>query len=243
MNQIESLEEERIGDIVAENFHAAGIFREYGIDFCCGGGESLADVCTKRGIQLQPVIDKLQTLFGAFQQEDANYNDWSPSFLIDYIINTHHKFVRKKTDEISAYAKKVSEVHGERYPENVSIYKMFVELSHELIEHLEAEEQRVFPLIKRIERDINDGTNPTQEDLESLRFELENMIEDHEGAGNTMAGIRTLSNEFQTPEGACATYRILYQNLKGFEEDLHKHVHLENNILFRKAENFLANDA
>lgn len=243
MNQIESLKEKRIGDIVAKNYHTAGVFREFGIDFCCGGGDRLADACDKKGIRIHTVTEQLKPLFRKSKQHELNYNDWSPAFLIDYIISTHHKFVRKKTDEISAYAKKVAGVHGEHYPENVSIYKMFVELSHELIEHLEAEEERVFPLIKQIEQDINNGTNPSQGDLESLRLEIENMVEDHEEAGNIMAGIRTLSNDFQTPEDACATYRILYQNLAGFEEDLHKHVHLENNILFRKAENFLANVA
>jgi regulator of cell morphogenesis and NO signaling len=54
-----------------------------------------------------------------------------------------------------------------------------------------------------------------------------------------MAEIRKFSNDYTPPADACRTYQILYQNLEGFEKDLHKHVHLENNILFRKAQNLL----
>lgn len=239
MNQIESLQKKRVGDIVAESYHAAGVFREFGIDFCCGGGQPLADVCEKKGIQIQSVTEKLEKLFSSTQNSEHNYNEWAPSFLIDYIINTHHTFVLKKVDEISAYASKVARVHGERHPENVEIFNKFVKLSNELIEHLEAEENIVFPLIKRIDQNIENGNNPAEEDLKSLQNELGKMVDDHEGAGNVMAEIRELSNEFTPPQDACATYRILYQNLAGFEEDLHKHVHLENNILFRKAEKLL----
>lgn len=243
MNQIKSLERKRVGDIVAENYHAAGVFREFGIDFCCGGGKPLADVCNKKGIQLNTVTEQLEKIFGKAQESTHNYNNWSPAFLIDYINNTHHRFVRKKTEEICAYASKVARVHGERHPENIAIFKKFVELSNELIEHLEAEEDTVFPLIKRIEENIQKGISPSKDELNALKSELEHMVDDHEGAGSIMAEIRELSNDFTPPRDACATHRILYQNLAGFEEDLHKHVHLENNILFRKAENLLASVA
>lgn len=239
MNQIESFQNKRVGDIVAESYHAAGVFREFGIDFCCGGGQPLADVCEKKGIQLQSVTEKLEQLFASAENSEHNYNDWDPAFLIDYIINTHHSFVRRKTEEISAYALKVARVHGDRHPENVEIFNKFVELSKKLIEHLEAEENIVFPLIKRIDKNIKEGKSPAEADLKSLQNELDKMVDDHEGAGSVMAEIRELSNNFTPPQDACATYQILYKNLAGFEEDLHKHVHLENNILFRKAEKLL----
>lgn len=239
MNQIESLQNKKVGDIVAESYHAAGVFREFGIDFCCGGGQSLAEVCEKKGIQLQSVTDKLEKLFASEENSEHNYNDWDPAFLMDYIINTHHAYVRRKTEEVCAYASKVARVHGERHPENVEIFRKFVELSNDLLEHLEEEEVTVFPLIKRVNQTVERGENPSKGDQKALQDELDKMVDDHEGAGNVMAEIRELSNEFTPPQDACATYQILYKNLAGFEEDLHKHVHLENNILFRKAEKIL----
>ena len=226
----------RIGDIVADNYHAAGVFKEFGIDFCCGGGITLEKACEKRNLNTNEVLEKLNLIQTSNQHSDINYNAWEPGFLIDHIERTHHNFVRTKTHEISAYAAKVAKVHGERHPENVEIYNKFVALSRELLEHLESEEERVFPLIREIYKSRMNGESIPDKIHDRLQEELELMEEEHEGAGDIMKEIRALSNDFTPPQDACATYRILYQNLAGFEEDLHKHVHLENNILFMKAE-------
>lgn len=241
MNQhSQTLSEKRIGDIVADNYHAAGVFREFGIDFCCGGGRTLAEVCKKKQIEPGQVVQKLQEIYETGQPSTQNYNEWSPGFLIDYIENTHHRFVRQKTDEISAYAAKVAKVHGGHHPENVEIYKSFVSLANELLEHLNDEEKTVFPLIRMISTRKEQGKEITPEMRAKLDEQLSLMENDHEGAGELMAKIRDLSHDFTPPGDACATYRILYMNLAGFEEDLHMHVHLENNILFQKAKQLLA---
>jgi len=235
-----SLKQSTIGEIVSDNFHAAGVFKEYGIDFCCGGGKLLSDVCESKNIPFDEVADKLKEAPWVNRTSGDNYNDWSPDFLVDYIINTHHTFVRKKTDEMAGYAAKVAKVHGEQHPENVEIFKKFIALSNELMEHLNEEESRVFPLIKKVYRKRQSGLKPDESEIMELKAELSQMVDEHEVAGSLMADIRELSNEFTPPQDACATYRILYQNLAGFEEDLHKHVHLENNILFKKMERLIA---
>ena len=243
MNQAElnntDLTGSRIGDIVADNYHAAGVFKEFGIDFCCGGGVTLQKACEKNGLNIEDVLSKLALLQSANQNPNQNYNAWEPGFLIDHIEQTHHNFVRTKTSEINAYAAKVARVHGERKPENVEIYEKFLALSQELLHHLRAEEERVFPLIREIFNTRMRGEKVPTEMINSLREEIDLMEEDHEGAGGIMKEIRELSNNFTPPADACATYSILYQNLAGFEEDLHKHVHLENNILFKKAEQLI----
>lgn len=243
MNQtkerIKDLSAARIGDIVAENYHAAGVLKEFGIDFCCGGGISLEKACIKKNLNVNDVLGKLNQLERSNSNSDQNYNAWEPVYLIEHIEKTHHNFVRSKTSEISAYAAKVARVHGERHPENVGIYNKFVSLSRELLDHLKSEEERVFPLIREIYKSKMRGESIPDKIYGRLRDELALMEEEHEGAGDLMKEIRELSNNFTPPQGACATYRILYQNLAGFEEDLHKHVHLENNILFKKAEALL----
>ncbi len=228
-----------IGDIVAGNYHAAGVFKEFGIDFCCGGGVSLDKACQKRNLDIEKVVEKLNQLKNTEINPDQNYNAWEPGYLIDHIEATHHNFVRTKTAEITAYAAKVAGVHAERHPENVAIYEKFVALSRELLNHLEAEEERVFPLIRKIFEARMRGETISEEVIGSLKNELELMEDDHEEAGDVMKEIRELSNQFTPPTDACRTYQILYLNLAGFEEDLHKHVHLENNILFKKAENLV----
>lgn len=235
-----SLKQSTIGDIVSDNYHAAGVFREYGIDFCCGGGKLLSDVCEKKGVPIDEIADKLKSAPWVNRSSGDNYNEWSPDFLVDYIVNTHHTFVRQKTDEVVNYAAKVAKVHGERHPENVEIFRKFVSLSNELMQHLNDEESRVFPLIKSVYEKRQNGVAPSESEVTELKGELRQMEKEHEVAGELMAEIRELSNEFNPPQDACTTYRILYQNLAGFEEDLHKHVHLENNILFKKMERLVA---
>lgn len=239
MIHTENLATQRVGDIVSDNYHTAGVFKELGIDFCCGGGKPLIEVCEKKGLSLNEVVQKLNAIPWQGNENDHNYKEWDAVFLIDYIINTHHQFVRRKTEEISMYAAKVARVHGERHPENADILKCFTTLSNELIEHLEAEENTVFPLIKTLSEKQKSAEPFTEDETNELKYQLSLMVDDHDGAGELMAKIRDLSHDFTPPEGACRTYEILYQNLAGFEADLHKHVHLENNILFKKAESLL----
>lgn len=229
-----------VGDIVSDNYHAAGVFREFGIDFCCGGHKTLQEVTAKKGIDPEQVAVKLSQISEGSTGNAENYNEWEPNFLIDYIVNTHHQFVRNKTEEVAAYAAKVAKVHGGRHPENIEIFQLFMSLSEELLEHIEDEEKNVFPLIKQLYQEKKEEKASDTSLLKNLQKQLSQMLEEHEGAGGLMAQIRDLSHEFTPPQDACATYRILYQNLEGFEKDLHKHVHLENNILFKKAEKLLS---
>lgn len=228
-----------VGEIVADNFHTADVFNKYGIDFCCGGGITLSEACRNKGISINQLSQEIREINSRKTFSGDNFIAWEPSFLIDYIIATHHNFVRNKIGEISAYAEKVASVHGERLPENVEIFKQFTALTKELVQHLEDEEQTVFPLITSVSEKRKRGIEPSDKELDELKKQLALMVGDHDGAGSIMANIRALSNNFSPPEDACTTFRILYQNLALFEEDLHKHVHLENNILFKKAEELL----
>jgi len=237
MNSTENtLAEQKIGDIVAKNFHAAGVFRKYNIDFCCGGGISLQKASEKRGVDVAEIEAEIKQIMEKPDQSGEKYSTWSASFLIEYILNTHHAFVRSKLDEIGFYAQKVAKVHGEHYPENIRIAELFEEISKEMVSHMASEENRVFPLIKTIEKLTSTRKEVPVELISELKTELELMENEHEAAGGIMKEIRALSHDYNPPADACTTYRILYKNLEAFEQDLHKHVHLENNILFKKAE-------
>lgn len=240
MNEQTDLTPDRtVGEIVARNYHAAGVFRKYGLDFCCGGGISLKEACEKGNVYLEEILTQLISLEKASVKTGEHFMAWEIPYLSDHIVETHHRFVRRKIDEIAAYAQKVAQVHGGRHPENIEIYNLFTELAYEMMKHMQAEEERVFPLIETIFNKRKKGESLTPEETDMLKKELEEMEGDHDGAGGLMKQIRELSNNFTPPADACATYQILYQNLKGFEEDLHKHVHLENNILFKKAEELI----
>lgn len=225
----------KVGEVVSLNFNTAGVFQKYGIDFCCGGGVTVEKACQKHGLNVDKVTSELTNLLSESVSSGESYSDWSISFLIDYIVNTHHSYVRRKTEELAFYTSRVAEVHGQSHPENIQIHNLFEAISKEMQSHMASEEVVVFPLLKKIERFAANGEIIPEEIKVAFHKQIEDMENEHEAAGDLMKQISVLSNGFTTPVDACTKYRILYQNLDAFEKDLHKHVHLENNVLFKKA--------
>lgn len=224
-----------IGQLVAEDYRTAQVFRSFNLDFCCGGNKTVKEACNDRGVDYQEVQQALKQLDKKQNGAQDNYNEWSLDFLIDYIINNHHKFSRNKLPEIGAYTKKVAGVHGERHPELKQIYHEFTMLHGEMINHLDKEEEILFPYVKELVEAEREGRKPEQPDFGQAADPIAMMEQEHDDAGEAMKKIRELSDDFTPPEDACTTYRLLFENLEAFEKDLHKHVHLENNILFPKA--------
>lgn len=221
-----TLSQKPIGQIVADDFRTAQVFRSYGLDFCCGGKKSLEESCERKNIDFKQVLADLSNLKQG-EIGGHNFNEWSLDFLVDYIINNHHKYIRTKLPEVNFYAEKVARVHGSHHPELLDILRNVRELSEELLYHIDEEEKGIFEQIKDMVRNNN-----SENMRDALIAELE---EQHEKAGALMEEIEQLSAGFTPPEDACASYRVLFQNLEAFQLDLHKHVHLENNILFPKA--------
>lgn len=230
-----ALEERTVGEIVSEDYRTAGVFKKYGLDFCCGGKRKLADACERKGLDVNLLLSEIDNLSDK-DNDQHNYNEWSPAFLVDYIINNHHHFVRTKLPEIKAYANKVAKVHGKTYPVLNDMLGTFMVLKDEMLSHLDAEERVLFPYIKKMTEARKNGTTFEREQQTGTAAEAIEMMElEHDEAGNLMAQLEEMSNGFTPPEDACTTFRVYFQNLEAFRDDLHKHVHLENNILFPQA--------
>lgn len=222
-----------VGSIVAEDYRTAVVFKEYGIDFCCGGGRSLADTCASKGIPVAQISKELE----AVQQQPAqvggiDVSSWSLTLLSTYIEEKHHRYVRQMLPKIQEFALKVARVHGARHPETIDIWQTWEVLAADLSQHLLKEEQILFPYIREKSGSDGDAVKPP---FGSVANPIRVMTSEHELAGTLMEKIRNLSNNFTAPEDACTTYRVLYSLLQDFESDLHQHIHLENNILFPKA--------
>lgn len=220
-----------IGEIVAQDYRTAGVFKRFGIDFCCGGKRPLKETCEEKGIDAALVEQELSVLQQQPTALQTNYQDWSADFLADYIVNRHHTYVRKTIPEITAFAEKVARVHGKRHPETLGIFYNWQALAAELSAHLIKEENILFPYIKKL---VNSQENIIAP-FGSVENPIHMMESEHEDAGELMRNIRNLSSDFTPPADACTTYRVLFSFLAEFETDLHEHIHLENNILFPKA--------
>jgi regulator of cell morphogenesis and NO signaling len=218
-----------VGEIVANDFRAAEIFKNAGIDFCCGGKKNLDEACREVKIDKDNILDQLDSLNDAPIFYSKNYKEWDPGFLSDYIINAHHRFVKKNLPELVFYTQKIALVHSGHHPELEEVASLFDQINNELLQHLKNEEEVLFPAIKEV------VTINSEKSKKVIVSEIERMIGEHEFAGSAMDTINKITDGYKVPEDGCNTYRVAFGLLKQFEDDLHIHVHLENNILFPKA--------
>lgn len=231
---MKTLEEKTVAELVTENIKTAHVFKKHGIDFCCGGGVSIKRACEKADIDMNTLLDDLSNLEVA-QDRATNYNSWKLDFLTDHIINVHHTYVEENIPLLQQYAARVAEVHGHHYTELLEIKELFTQVAQELSAHLKKEELILFPFIKKLVLSKNEGTPVPAIHFGTIENPIKMMEVEHEEAGDIFKKIAALSNNFTPPEGACNTYRAFYAKLDEFEQDLHQHIHLENNILFPKA--------
>ena len=228
----ESLEQTTVAEIVNRDFRTAGIFEQFGIDFCCGGQLSLADACRVAAVDPAKVGRALEAIPPTGHETDNHVSRWLPARLIDHIVDTHHAYVRSALPTIAARLAKLVEVHGARHPELRRIAEAFEEVSRDLLQHMKKEECVLFPYI----RELTAGNDAAfSSPFGTVENPIRMMRREHQQAGDELRLIRALANECVAPTDGCATYRVTFAELAEFERDLHRHIHLENNVLFPKA--------
>lgn len=225
--------DETLGQIAAKDLRKAEIFKKYGLDFCCGGKKTVKEACQEKGLDVTKIEQELQMADKNPTSRPLPYGDWSLDFLADYIVNTHHSYVRKTLPEIRGYAAKVMQVHGAMHPELVAVYNLVEDINAELTSHMVKEEKVLFPYIKQLVQ--NNGTPDQAAHFGTVQNPINMMEMEHEMVGQNLAEIRVLTTDYTLPSDACASYSLLFRMLEEFENDLFTHIHLENNILFPKA--------
>jgi regulator of cell morphogenesis and NO signaling len=227
-------ENETIGQLAVKDIRKAEVFKKYGIDFCCGGKKTVRQACAEKGIDATRIEQELQQVTKQAQPGRNAFDEWEIDFLCDYIVNIHHSYVRKYLPELQAYATKVAQVHGGRHTELLEVKDLVLLIKQELEAHLEEEEQVLFEYVKTIAT-ANKQHMPLSNKNQNLPVLVDALEKDHDLVGRTFDKIRVLTNNYDLPRDACASYTLLYKLLQEFEEDLHMHIHLENNLLFPKA--------
>jgi regulator of cell morphogenesis and NO signaling len=224
-----------IGHVVARNFRTAQVFENYGLDFCCGGKKTIADACSENGINPDELIKEIEDVSENGNNEEMRFYNWEADTLTDYIISTHHTYLIRALPNIFAHAGKVAEVHGKNHPETIQVVRVFSDIKEELEVHMQKEEKMLFPYIKRIAEANRNNCETHYPPFGTIANPIRVMEMEHQNAGGLMEEINKLTDNYNPPADACTTYKVLYEELKEFENDLHVHIHLENNILFPKA--------
>jgi regulator of cell morphogenesis and NO signaling len=225
------LHDRTVGELVAERPGRSRIFQDLGIDFCCQGSRTLGEACQRKGIDFASVADLLAAE-ATEPEPQGNPAELPPEELVDYIVDTHHAYLRRELPRLRAMSHRVANVHGGHTPSLIEVFEVFLGLEDELASHMMKEEQVLFPAISSLARG--------ESRVGSLDGPIACMIHEHEDAGAALERLRTLTSGYQPPADACNTYRALFAGLAELEEDLHRHIHLENAVLFPQAQALIA---
>lgn len=212
-----------VGRIAADYPIATRVFARHQIDFCCGGGRPIADVCEDMELDTATILAEIEEELTGSEPDSALWSEAPLADLIDHIEGTYHRRLDEELPRLEYMARKVLRVHGDKAPDVLpALVEIFVALKAELEDHMMKEEQILFPMIR-------DGRGGSASDPISV------MEHEHDSAGAALRRLRELTDHYRVPEGACNTWRALWHGLAALEEDMHQHIHLENNILFPRA--------
>lgn len=228
---IENITKRSVGSIVNDDFSTAKVFKGFGIDFCCGGAATLEDACRAAGVSVDDVVAAL-----AAQRARAAtaipFDSWPTDLLIDYVLKIHHRNIRTKGPALLADIERVASAHGAAHPELNQLVTLFAHSLDDLESHLQKEEQVLFPYCyDLIDADMR-GQSRGQMHCGTVANPIRVMLREHHDEGTRYKYIRILMKDFVAPDDACATYRLMLEELETFMDALFEHIHIENNILF-----------
>jgi regulator of cell morphogenesis and NO signaling len=223
--------EATVGQLVAERPSRARVFERLGIDYCCGGKHPLRDACQRKGLDYNAVLAELDQAQTGTPAGDRNWASASVTDLCNHIEQTHHAYLKQELPRLEFLTTKVAARHGDSRPALREVHKVFMSMKDELLQHMMKEERVLFPLCRQLDAADELPAMPCG----SVGNPIEVMMQEHEDAGDALAQIRGLTDDFECPPDACNTFRAMYDSLHQFEQDMHQHVHKENNIMFPKA--------
>lgn len=212
------------------------VFENYKIDYCCGGHRNFSEACEIAGVATENVLREISDCLKiADENELAEIQNLSLTALIEHIEKTHHVFTRNEIKNLVPLMLKVAEKHGAQNPQLVVLDQLFAELCAELAPHLVKEEEVLFPYIIQLEKYKNGNNFVAMPSFGTVKNPVGMMMREHDTAGDILRKMRGVSEDYKLPENACPSFTALFTRLEAFEKDLHRHIHLENNVLFPQA--------
>src|SRR6188768_2189805 len=226
-----------VTDIVIRDYRTADVFRKYDIDFCCGGKWPLDIACQNKNLNTEDVIRELQKIVSQSTSNAAiDFDSWEVDFLVDYIYNVHHRYLKKALSETNDQVNKFLEEHRKKFPELQEIETIMNQFMKEFPPHMKQEEEIFFPYIKQIHHAYKHRESYARLLIRTLRKPIEEvMIKEHNITASSLQRLRKITNNYTPPEKACITHKVTFAKLKELDKDLVQHIHLESNILFPKA--------
>lgn len=224
-----------VREVAAQIPESTRLFETLKIDYCCGGSKPLAEACESAGIKVDNVLAILTTMNKSESKDTIDFHKLSQRELVAHILDTHHVFTKSEMERLEALIQKVIGAHAPNHPELVKVGELFQQLCADLKPHMFKEEQVLFPYILEVERAALQNQRRPFAPFGTVQNPIRMMMNEHDTAGEILRELRAVTSDYNVPSDACISYQTLYRALEGFEQDLHQHIHLENNILFPKA--------
>jgi len=235
---MKTLPEQTLATIVTSNQFTVPVLEKYDLDFCCKGKRTLTDACMEKGLSVETVSRELENSLAALQTNKMPFTAMTAEQLISYILINHHYYVKQSMPTILGHLEKVAAKHGGRFPYMIEVLNLFKEIDADMRLHMHKEEVILFPRIKEVAA-LQEAHQHRNLFAGYIASPIQVMEHEHDHAGNILYKIRELTSNYTPPPHACTTFQVCLAGLKEFEEDLHRHVHLENNILFPLAADML----
>lgn len=218
--------EDIVADVVTDFPKSADIFRNAGIDFCCGGQESIASAVNhKPNIDLNSLLNKLNHIDNTEGNSTINPKFLNVESLIQYIQSAYHETLKEEFKNLTPYVTKLAKVHSPSHPYLLKLQDLYREFRDSMLDHIRKEDEEDFPKLIQYSQG---------QDVQNIKIILEDLINDHEDTGQLLNVMNQLTSDYQAPEEACGTWKLVYQRLQNIEHQTHQHVHLENHVLFKK---------
>jgi len=226
-----------VTDIVTRDYRTADIFRKYDIDFCCGGKWPLEMICKNKGLDTEEVLGELKKITSQLPSRSVlEFDKWELDFLADYIVNIHHLYLKRALPEVKNHVSRFLDGHTKKFPGLAPLNSIIDQFQLEFLPHMKHEEEIIFPYIKQIHRAFYHHESYASLLVRTLRKPVEEVMKrDHETTGSQLHQLRQLTENYTPPENACLAHKVAFAKLRELDEDLVRHIHLENNILFPKA--------
>lgn len=225
----------KVKDVAINSPEATRVLEKLKIDYCCGGDRELGEACATAGVQLETLEQLLDETNSVVKDALPDFQNLSLTELITYILDTHHVFTKNEMTRLEALTTKVVSAHGENHSELLAIKTLLRQLFDDLTQHMSKEEQILFPFVVELEQSVLQSRRAPFAPFGTVNNPIRMMMMEHDTAGEILRELRKLSSDYAVPADGCISYQTLYSALEGFEQDLHQHIHLENNILFPRA--------
>lgn len=225
----------KVRDVAINLPQATRVLEKLKIDYCCGGDRPLGEACAAAGIELETLQQLLADNTGSVAAGTPEAQRLSLSELIVHILDKHHVFTKTEMARLESLTAKVVAAHGGNHPELLAVQQLLRQLFDDLKPHMFKEEQILFPFIVELEQSVRQNRPAPFAPFGTLNNPIHMMMTEHDTAGEILRELRKLTSDYAVPADGCISFQTLYQALGAFEQDLHEHIHLENNILFPRA--------